>query len=154
MKTKLLFLLCAISISFSSFSQKEEKVKAKVKDYSVVVDDIAFLDATCKKYDGDPCTFSLAGSGHKAITIKSKSYIKLKKVYNQSTKTWSETPGTAYYLHIVFLNSGEEMYSTSFINGFLGTLYLANIFNEDGTIDEEKRKLFILENAEDEPRGL
>jgi hypothetical protein len=134
------------------FAQKTDKVKVNFKDYGVFIDDVLFLDSSCKKF-GDPCTYSLALTSHKAFVVKTKTYTSTKKVYDKNTKRWNEIPATSSYLHLTFIDTEDEIYYTRGLNQFMKKLYEAQIFNEDGTLDEKKFKLFRLENGEDEPRS-
>ncbi|MCD8529095.1 MAG: hypothetical protein LRY27_03860 [Chitinophagales bacterium] len=154
MKQNIAALFIFLFVANFLFAQNDEKVKVKFKDYGAYVDDVLYLDASCKKYYGDPCTFSLAGTGQKAFVVKSKEYTILQKVFDKYSKTWSEVPGKSSYLQITFIETGEEMYATTSSNNFIKKVYAADIFNSDGTLNSEKLKLFILENSEEEPRGI
>jgi hypothetical protein len=77
----------------------------------------------------------------------------MQKVYDKNSKKWYETPTTSKYLHLTFIDSGEEIYYTKGINQLFKKLYEVQPFNTDGTFDEAKLKLFLLETGEDEPRS-
>lgn len=149
---QLFFLAFTLFSCTLIFAQKPDKVKVNFKDYGVYVDDVLFLDSSCKKF-GDPCTYSLASSNHKAFVVKTKTYTSTQKVYDKNTKKWYETPTTASYLHITFIDAEEDIYYTRGINQLIKKIHEAQLFNDDGTFDDKKLKLFLLENGEDEPRG-
>lgn len=149
---RLLFITFTIFGFTTIFAQKDDKVKVNLKDFGVYVNDVLFLDSSCKKF-GDPCTYSLASTNHKAFVVKTKTYTSTKKVYDKNSKTWNETPATSSYFHITFIDSEKEIYFTSSFNQLIKRLHEAAPFNEDGTLDDKKLKLFLLENGEDEPRG-
>lgn len=131
---KKVLVLLLLSFSVLSFSQK-----VKFKKGNVIIDDVEIY-----KYDSE-------GSSTTLSTKEGEEFVSILSTFYEVPNPARNHPGGHNYPATIkkfvytvrFLDSGKEFYTDLGDKGVAKAIYKAELFGEDGKLDEEKIDKFI-----------